>query len=434
VTTTARRLAARVLLSCEAGRPTLGELLNAPDLEALPPRERALLHELVLGTLRTRGFLDHALRPLLTRPLERLEPPVRTALRLGAYQILSTRVPHHAAVSESVDLAEGERARGLVNAVLRRLTREGPPALADPVTDPEAWLTTAGSLPGWLAKRWLERLGPSRAVARAEALLRSPAAVFRLSPHVAEAERRLADAGVTWRPLPVPGALRLVEGRLTEASTAHLVSQQAESSQLAARLAANGAWILDACAAPGGKARLIADLVAGSAGRVVALEVAGRRLRALARLSSAWGATNLHCVAGDARQPPFRTDFDSVLLDAPCSGLGTIGRNPDIRWRLKPRALRRHARRQRALLPSVARVVRPGGRLVYAVCSLEPEETDDVVRDFLDAAPDFSYLEAPGWAQPYVDGPSLRCLPERDEGDGFFIAVLARRGPRPSRP
>src|SRR5687767_12346448 len=179
--TPARRLAFRILGEVERAGPTLGDRLAAPDVLALDTRERAFLHELLLGTLRRRGEIDHALAARLDRPLARLEAPVLAALRLGAYQVLRLRVPDRAAVSESVELARSAspRAAGFVNAVLRTLSREGAPPLPDAGQDPLAWLTTGGSLPRWLAERWLARLGAERAVRRARALLDPPPVFFR---------------------------------------------------------------------------------------------------------------------------------------------------------------------------------------------------------------------------------------------------------------
>lgn len=396
-------------------------------MEDLPPRDRALLHELVLGTLRARGSLDHALAPLLDVPLERLEPPVRRCLRLGAYQVLRLRVPARAAVSQAVDLAResAPRAAGLVNAVLRRLAREGPPPALDPVVDPRGWLTTEGSLPPWLAERWLERLGPSTSVARARALLAPPPSVFRLNPRASGALERLHAAGVSFRPLAVPGAWQVVEGRVADLASEGVLYLQDQGAQMVAHLAASPGSTLDACAAPGGKTTLLADL-AGDQGRIIAAEASARRLRTLASLVRRWGSPNVRVVGADALRPPFRRPFDAVLLDAPCTGLGTLGRHPDIRWRAAPGDLERHSARQREMLDRLAPLVRPGGSLVYATCSLEPEENEGVVASFLQAGGRFSLEGLPGWTAPFSDGRFARTLPEREGGDGFFAAVLRR--------
>jgi 16S rRNA (cytosine967-C5)-methyltransferase len=183
--------------------------------------------------------------------------------------------------------------------------------------------------------------------------------------------------------------------------------------------------ILDACAAPGGKSTLLADL--GAEACVIAAELSPPRLATLAGLVARWGAANVHTVGADARRPPLRRPMDAVLLDAPCSGLGTLGRHPDIRWRVRAADLARQARRQRELLEGLAPLVVPGGTLVYATCSLEPEENDEVVDPFLEAHPEFTIAPRPGWADAFADGRFLRTRPERDGGDGFFAAPLVRR-------
>jgi 16S rRNA (cytosine967-C5)-methyltransferase len=171
---------------------------------------------------------------------------------------------------------------------------------------------------------------------------------------------------------------------------------------------------------------LIADLL-GSAGRVVAAEASRKRLRSMATLCRRWGAPNIRLVLADGNRPPFAGGFDSVLIDAPCTGLGTLGRHPDIRWRVQPDDVPRHAERQRALLAALAKLVRSGGRVVYATCSLEEEETSEVVRDFLSRDPSFRIARVPDWARPYAapDG-FVRTLPEREAVDGFFAATLER--------
>jgi 16S rRNA (cytosine967-C5)-methyltransferase len=406
--TAARDLALRILLAAQEG-PTLGDALAAPEALGLPARDRAFLHELVLGTLRHRGALDHALAPLLDRPLRRLEPVVLAALRLGAYQILRLRVPDRAAVSESVDLV---RARA--------------PRTPDPAADPLGWLTSEGSLPRWLAERWLTRLGRETALARARALLAPAPAAFRVSPRVRDAWDRLREAGVEAHPLAVPGAFETRGGRLTELAESAVVYLQDAGSQMIARLASRPGLVLDACAAPGGKAALLGDLAA-EGDLVVAAEASPRRLATMRVLLARWGPPRVACVGADALHPPFRSPFDAVLLDAPCSGLGTLGRHPDIRWRCRPSDLARHSERQRGMLEALAALVRPGGRLVYAVCSLEPEETVEVLGSFLEARPEFRAAPLPEWAAPFAAKAHASTLPERHGGDGFFAAALDRR-------
>jgi 16S rRNA (cytosine967-C5)-methyltransferase len=423
----ARILAYRILSENERGGALLAERMAAHDVEPLDRRERAFLHELVLGTLRSRGRLDAALAHASDRPLGELDAPTRTALRLGAYQVLRLRVPDRAAVSESVDLvrAEAPRAAGFVNAVLRRLARDGAPPEPDAVQDPRQWLTTIGSLPDWLAERWLARLGAAEAVARARAFESVPPTVVRLNPRRPDAAARVAEAGITLEALRVPGAWRATGDAPTALVAAGAVYVQDQGSQMIAHLAARDGRVLDACAAPGGKSTLLADL-GGARTCVIAADMSRPRVRTLATLARRWGAATVHVLAADARRPPFARAFDSVLLDAPCSGLGTLGRNPDIRWRARPADLARHAERQREMLDALAGLVAPKGTLLYATCSLEPEENEGVVEPFLDASPAFVAAALPDWAGAFASGPFARTLPERDGGDGFFAARLVR--------
>jgi 16S rRNA (cytosine967-C5)-methyltransferase len=425
--TDARRLALDVLLRVERKRLPLGELLAAPAIEAMPARERDLLHELVLGTLRRRGAIDHALGPALAQPLDGLQPEPRAVLRLGAHQLLHLRVPARAAVHEAVALARERcpRASGLVNAVLRRLAREGPPRMPERGSDPLGWMTSEASLPSWLAKRWLAALGPERATARAAALLRTPDTVLRLNPRRPDTLRLAGEAGLELSPLGVPGAYR-ARGRTTDLARQGLLYVQELGSQLAARLALREGRLLDACAAPGGKSLLLAD-AAGPRATVFAAEASARRLASLASLAQRWGARNLRLLRADAARPPFAGAFQSVLLDAPCSGLGTLARHPDVRWRARAHEIEVHAARQREFLGALAPLVAPGGLLVYAVCSLEPEEGQALVEQFLARDARFEAAPLPEWCEPFRSGAWAGTLPERDGGDGFFVAPLARR-------
>jgi 16S rRNA (cytosine967-C5)-methyltransferase len=261
-------------------------------------------------------------------------------------------------------------------------------------------------------------------VSRARAFLEPPPVFFRLNPRAGEARPR-AQAVLAPLPLAVPGGFEATRGRPAELAAAGLLYVQDQGSQMVAQLAARPGRILDACAAPGGKALLIGDEIGGVA-LVGAAEASPRRLRTLARLCRRWGATNVLPLGADARRPPFRTPFDAVLLDAPCSGLGTLGRHPDIRWRLLPADILRQAQRQKELLLSLAPMVKPGGTLVYATCSLEDEENAGVIAPFLASHSSFAPASLPEWAAPFALGPYLRLCPERDRGDGFFAALLRR--------
>jgi len=438
----ARALAHGVLLRVETSE-AFADVLLAERLAEMPlsPGDRALATRLVYGTLAWQGRLDYQLGTLLHIPLERLDPPVRAALRLGLYQLLFLdRVPDYAAVDASVRLARaaGRGAAGLVNAVLRRAGagRTGL-QLPDAGVDPIERLAVEWSHPRWLVERWAVELGldelPSLLAANN---LRAPTAVRanrqRTTPdallaelgaaQVAASPGRWADeslvierGGARLRELP---AWR--EGRL---------AFQGEASQLVTTLLAPapGMQVLDACAAPGGKAAHAAALVGGR-GMVAALDVrvaGAARVRAeAARL----GAEALRALVGDARRPPLAQSFDAVLVDAPCSGLGTLRRHPELRWRRRPADIPRLAALQRAILAGVVPLLRPGGVLVYAVCTLTRDENEEMIAWLLTSYPGLSVEQAA--ATTAIPGelatPSgmLRTLPHRHGLDGFFAARL----------
>jgi 16S rRNA (cytosine967-C5)-methyltransferase len=287
-------------------------------------------------------------------------------------------------------------------------------------------MESGGSLPRWLASRWLKALGPARALERTRAFREVPPATLRINPRAADSGARLGAAGVCLAPGVLPGEWRATAGRPADLAGTGTLYLQDTGSQLVARLCAGPGRRLDACAAPGGKALLMADLAQGE-GIVVAAEAQPRRMAALASLARRWAAPNLHLLAADALRPPFRARFSAVLLDAPCSGLGTIARHPDIRWRARPGDLARHAAKQKLLLESVSGHVADGGILVYSVCSDEPEETVEVVRPFLASHPDYRLGPLPDWARGFggEDGFARTC-PERHGGDAFFAALLSR--------
>ena len=427
----ARRAAARIIHETVRGGVTLAERMAHGEAASLDTRERDFLQELVYGTLRRRGALDAALRRCIDRELSEVDPALLDVLRLGAYQILHTRVPHRAAVFESVALARevAPRGAGFANAVLRRLAAEPPPAPHVPLEDPLSWLTGEGSLPPWLAQRWLQELGAEDAVARARVFLEPSPTYLRLNPRLPEAADAVSAAGVLLQAGEVPGSFVVTGGRTQDLAAAGVVYVQDEGSQLVAHIAqSEDGAILDACAAPGGKATLLADL--GAHARITALEPSLKRLAVLQRTVQRWGAgASIAVLGGDALRLPLRTAFDVVLLDAPCTGLGTIARRPDLRWRVTQADVDRHAASQRRMLAAVSAVVKPGGRLVYSTCSLEPDETSDVVKSFLASGAPFA-LTPPQHVPQSLRGaePWLRLLPERRGGDGFFVASFTRQG------
>jgi 16S rRNA (cytosine967-C5)-methyltransferase len=412
---------------------------------SLGPRERALATELVYGTLRWRGRLDWLLAQLVPRSLEKLESPVRSVLRLGAYQIAFLEgVPAPAAVDQAVRAARAiglERATGLVNAALRRLAREhrtlAPPALE---VDPLGHLVHALSLPPWLAQRWLDALGPAEAAALAAASNAPPPLTVRANLPRGSRDALLEELRERWpeaRPTRLsPVGIVLGHGGNPAADPAFAAGRfavQDEGSQLVVALLdpQPGERVLDACAAPGAKATAIAACVGGT-GRVLGLDRHARRLALVAREARRLGL-ELALRACDvaeglpAEAPPGH--FDRVLVDAPCSGLGTLRRNADLRWRVAPDDPAKLAVSQRALLASGARALRPGGALVYSTCTLASEENEDVVRAFLAENPGFRLAAAdalPACVRPVLLDGLLRTFPHRHGCDGFFAARLER--------
>lgn len=414
-------------------------------------RDRALVTELTTGTLRWLAALDYLIVRTSGRPTRRLDPEVLAVLRLGAYQLLYLdRIPASAAVNESVTLAKRvgkASASGLVNAVLRRVAdAANRPALPrDPGPDGSraaqlAYLSVTGSHPAWLAQRWLDRVGFERAHAWVRFNNRAPALTLRanrLRTTVRDLSRRLAEHGVETAPTRwARDGLSVVTGTplRTPLAGQGLFVVQDEASQLVAELVAArpGERVLDACAAPGGKTTALAAGLR-ERGLVVAAELRSPRVRLLQGIVRECGADAVQFVRHDLRQPPFQPVFDCVLVDAPCTGLGTVRRDPEIRWRRQEDDLSRLATLQRALVEGAAAVVRPGGRLVYATCSSEPEENEAVVRAFLDDHAEFTLVH------PDVVGPVrdelrtvttnegwLATTPDEHGLELFFAATLRR--------
>ena len=429
-----RRLALSLLLEVEAGR-RLDVAWEAS--RAAGARERGWIRKLVYGTVRLQGRLDHVLARFSSRPPGELDPGVRAVLRMGAYQILEMdAVPAYAAVSESVALVkagDGRAAAGLVNAVLRRIAREGVPesSFPSPDNDLEGYLTSWGSHPAWLVRRWLANFGPSEARALVEANNREPEICLRpIGVPVARAARVLAEAGlcdplegtasagsgqVSWIRLlrgADPGAALAAVPAVIQDPAASLVTDYVSPPA--------GSLVADLCAAPGGKALGLSAL----AGRVVAADRSALRLARLVEGAKRIGAP-VRAIAADARFPPLRT-ADVVLVDAPCSGTGTIRRHPDARWRLQEGDIGKLAEVQRAILRGAASVVPRGGLLVYATCALEPEENRSQVKQFLARHPDFR-IEPADIPDRFLDARGcLSVFPQENGFDGAYAARLRR--------
>lgn len=437
----ARAVAARVLERVETDGAFADLALDAEvERRPLSARDVALATELVFGTLRWQRYLDWILAPHSRRRLATLDPRVRVLLRLTAYQLaFLERVPAFAAVNDAVTLARGTPGVAeYVNAVLRAFARRGvaerEPA---PPRDPVDALATRCSFPTWLAQRWVTRFGPVEAEALMRALdARPPLTVrantlrttrdallarLREEEHVEARATALAPEGLVVEGGGDPGRWRAFqEGACV---------LQDEASMLIARLLepAAGATIADVCAAPGTKTTHLAELM-GNRGRVLAFDPQAARLARVGEAAARLGVTIAEPIEGpiEVLAPRWAGACHGVLVDAPCSNLGVLRRNPEVKWRRQPGDVTAAAERQRAILAAAATLVRPGGRLVYATCSMEPEENDEVARDFLAAQPAFA-VDPPADCPVAPDaGGFVRCLPHVHGTDGF-TAIRFRR-------
>jgi 16S rRNA (cytosine967-C5)-methyltransferase len=441
----ARAAAFQVLREIERGRVDLGDALSRARDPLGDARDRALATELATGTLRWRGAIDYQLQRLSAKPLGKLDAPVLDALRLGAYQLLYLeRVPTSAVVNDSVDLVKrgGFRsAAGYANAVLRRLARERESLPSPDRSDLVEYLSVVHSHPAWLVRRWLDRYGEA-VTERWLVFNNTPPAVTlaanRLRATREQVRQRLRDEGVECEPTRIaPHGLIAIAGRPLASPSFRdgFCVVQDEASQVIPELlmAPAGGRALDACASPGGKTIAIAAQC-GPAGLVVAADVRRKRVALLASTVARCGAGNVAVVQiGATSALPFRAEaFGRVLIDAPCSGLGTVRRDPDIRWRRQAAELAAFATTQVDLLRRVARHVARGGRIVYSTCSSEPEENEAVVAAFLAASEEFSVVPlsriglAPAIARMETPDGYLRTSPEQGL-EAFFGAVLERR-------
>ena len=434
----ARTIAFEVLRRVEEGGAYASRALDAAlsSAGALDPREAGLATELTYGTLRRALSLDAALAPHSRQPLPELDPAARVALRLGAYQLLVLHTPAHAAVGETVSLARSAdhgRAAGYVNAVLRSLAREPRFPPAPPMSgDPAGHVAAAEALPRWLAEEWVAWLGPEEALELARAM-NGPAPLCVRSPSRDALVERARSAGLDARPLArAPHGLVLGAGSVADLSRAAggLAFQvQDEASQLVVQLAA---WelrglrvrVLDACAAPGGKAFHLAELL-GPGSEVVAVELHPRKADALAREGARRGLAGLRVVCADASQPlpgVAEGSFDAVLVDAPCAGLGTLRRHPELKLRRSPDDLPRLSAIQLAIARRMARYARPGAPVTYSVCSLSRAEGPAVAAALAVEGARRS-PPPPGFpADVITPEGELLTLPSRHGCDGFYAA------------
>jgi len=438
--TPARRAAFNVLRRVEEDGAFAAVLL-AHVAEELRADDRALCYELTLGVLRRQLWLDKLIEHYAGRKAEQINAPVRRALRLGLYQLrFLTRVPASAAVNESVNLAHAEKLGGaakFINAVLRRATREPDFDPASLARDEVERLAIETSHPRWLIERWIEAFGSDEAAAFARANNQTPPVAFRVNEWkqpVAEVIEQLRAAGVEVQPSEVaPAAWRVVGAggaAVRELSREGIIYTQDEASQLVAHVlgARAGERVLDVCAAPGSKATHVAGL-AGAAARVIAGDLYDHRLRVVLETAGQQDLKNICAVAFDAETAlPFpAASFDRVLVDAPCTGTGTLRHNPEIRWRLTPANINELSARQQRILKLSAPLVRAGGRLIYSTCSVEREENEWVAAAFLQTHPNFAPVQLDAPARFLTSNSTARTWPQRDGADGFFIAAFERK-------
>lgn len=433
----ARRIAYGVLKAIERGKGHSDDLLRGKNVSALSEADRHLATALVLGVLRWQIDLDHRIRIFLKHPNAKVDVEVLIALRLGAFQLLHmNRIPVHAAIDESVELAKraGHHfASGMVNAVLRKV------AASRSQQEAEDWRR---GYPEWMVGRWTAAYGEDAASAICRYGQSEPKLTVRVDSPATREE--LASAEIELEPGRIlTNAFAVAAGNIAASAAFRQgrVRPQDEGSQLVAELVPRGKVILDCCAAPGGKTLILAERNPGA--RIVACESSPQRLARLQERLEVLGG-EVECRLADVAALEDQAKYDAVLADVPCSGTGTLGRNPEIRNRLALEELARQASRQRAILHAALRAARPGGFVIYSTCSLEPEENEEVVaavlaedsnvrlvslRARIEQLAGEGVLSASG-AENLLRGitpdGNLRLLPGMFESDGFFVAMIEK--------
>ncbi len=469
----ARRAAFDVLRRVISEGAYAGNLLASNRYDDLTREDHALAQELTLGVLRWQGQLDFLIEHYAQRDLNKFDPEVVIALRLGLYQLRNlSRIPPHAAINESVNLVKEDKkasAAPLVNAVLRAAQRN--PDLIFPINDPLARMAIETSHPSWLIRRWIDRFGEDETRALALSHNYAPRTAFRFNTESLSEEATRAwldDHGIKTRKSELtPGAEIIESGSLAPDPVRDgWIYLQDEASQLVAHLSAdlrhgdgatgeggdeknspsrtvaqssistNRIRLIDLCAAPGNKTTLLASLLPANS-LIVAGDLHLHRLRTMKELASKLGKTRINPVQLDAAgELPFPRpgSFDTVLVDAPCSGLGTLQRNPEIKWRMSIEKIRELAALQDRLITNAAGQVRPGGLLTYSVCSTEVEEGEDVIARFRQNHPEFRDLTRERLTGLGLDPVTLltssfgaRTFSHRHGTEGFFVCVLWRR-------
>jgi 16S rRNA (cytosine967-C5)-methyltransferase len=438
-----RRAAFAILKAIERGHAHSDDLLRGKSVADLSDADCHLTTALVLGTLRWQNALDHRLRPLLKHPNAKLDAEVLIALRLGAFQLLHMdRIPARAAIDESVELTKkaGHRfASGMVNAVLRKLSTAPTAQIAE---DSAANLALAQAHPAWMVERWVGFYGLEAARAICSHGQTQPSLTVRIESRAAEDE--LVAAGIKLEPgefLTASRAITSGEVTNTAAFLQGRVRLQDEGSQLVAEIVGSGNSILDCCAAPGGKTLILAER--NPRARIVACESSPQRRAQLSQRLEQLG-DRVQCRLADITLLTDEAAFDVVLADVPCSGTGTLGRNPEIRHRLRLEEMSRQAERQRAILGAALRAVRPGGRVVYSTCSLEPEEDEQVITEVISASAGARQISLQSRIEDLREQGiltdsgaerlgacltpegGLRLLPGVFHTDGFFVAMIEK--------
>jgi 16S rRNA (cytosine967-C5)-methyltransferase len=438
----ARIAAFDILLRVEQQHAYAGELLHSERLESLGPADRALATELVMGVLRWRSRLDGTVAAASARSLEKLDLEVITALRLAIYQLrYLSRIPAHAAINDSVELVKRAHKRSaapFANAVLRKIATA--PADRQPVSIEWTTASLAGEFahPEWLVERWSAAFGVERAQLICQHDQHIPSTAIRLDN--ADLESELQAEGVELAAGALLAGARIVTGgdlTRTRAFQEGRVFIQDEASQLVAALVGTGSRVLDCCAAPGGKTAALA--ARNPKAEIIAAELHSHRAELLRRRVR---AANVQVIQADALKLPASGGFDRVLADVPCSGTGTLARNPEIKWRLMPEELGDLHQKQVAIFRAALRQLVPGGRAVYSTCSLEREENEAVVEEVLRDQPEYRLLDcreemerlqASGelvWSDvdSLCSGKFLRTIPGVQPCDGFFAAMVEKQG------
>lgn len=434
--TPARMEAYKLLQRVEEDGAFASVLLATQD-DTLKPADRALCHELVLGVLRWQLWLDKLGELYSGREAATLDFAARRAIRLGLYQLrFLTRVPASAAVNESVNLMHAvhqSKAAGFVNAILRRATREPDADPTNNIADKYEKVAVATSHPRWLIRTWAAQFGLETTEKLAAANNLAPPLVFRLGRVNPErdvvAALQAEGANVTPATLaPHAWQLDKMTALARQFAAEGLIYWQDEASQLAAHAvnAQADEKILDLCAAPGSKATLIA--AQQPTAQVTACDIYPNRLRLVDETAARHGLSNIKTFLLKPPQPvPFApATFDRVLVDAPCSGTGTLRRNPEIRWRIQPANMTELAAQQKELLDTAANLVKPDGSLLYATCSVEQKENESVARHFAQAHTNFVPVAPEVPARLITSPNTARTWPHEEGADGFFIACFRR--------